>query len=85
MAALVVGEELGDAHRTRQRRACGDPAPARVRLLRGIDDADGGASVVEVQPVVAAAADVAGERLDRGRARSAKAARELNEAGRVGR
>ena len=44
----------------------GDPAPARVRLVGGVDDADERTIVGEVDAEVTPSPDVADERLDRG-------------------
>jgi hypothetical protein len=66
MARFVIRDEPRQADAPNERGVRGDPAPARVRFVGGIDDADEGSIVGKVDPEVPAPPDVADERLDRG-------------------
>jgi hypothetical protein len=84
MARFVIRDEPRQADALGERGVRGDPAPARVRFVGGIDDADEGSIVGKMDPEVPAPPDVADQRLDRGR-RSDRAACQRFEAGGVGR
>ena len=73
VAPIVVRDQSGDAHAAAQPLSRRDPAKARVLLLDGINDADGGPVVGKSQAEVTAPPDVAGESLDGERRRESPA------------